>query len=258
MTALKKNTSKPTLEALEDRFLPSANPLTMLSQPILNTNSVEAAVGRILQGVQQLNAFQTIQMVNYQNNLNPFPASVHLQSPAVPLKDGYLRIGAILYNPAYTPAGVIAVRYYRWQDPQHYNAGKPWTQATKEQLRFNPEGSSKPGWSQDQISVQPSFFAGQQGKQVMLEVKVAFYKNGILIEETKAGQAIYDLRFSFLPSQTPNNSSTTSTTQTQGQNVGNNQVALAQMSLRDRFFAALASKVHPDDLPIITSGDWGV
>lgn len=188
MSALRKRSFKPILEALEDRCLLSANPLTV--------QSAEAVLAGILQDVQQqLTTLQGMagnvflasqQSLAGEADLSALASSqsiVALNSGVLILpQPGRIGIGAVVYPQWYYYAGVQAVAFYRW-------APSPtWIRATSNpntnndpilfgQTTLLPVKPPSQPLAQTTMEALPAIFAGKSGTNT-LQVLVQFYVKG--------------------------------------------------------------------------------
>lgn len=259
MTALKNKSFKPTLEALEDRFLPSANPWTMLAQPMLNGKAAEAAVGHMLQDVQQhLNTLQTMVATAGHTPVNQTAqGGVLVQLLSKPLGPGKVQLGGLqIIDGRFMDAnGNLKAGYemkgqFRVYDP--YGRPGNWQSADFKLVR---SPYIRGGY---EIDVDRSAFNGKwnQFGQMVIDVQIQIVQNGNVVASGTSNVAAY-AKYGFTnPSQLQANTmgqgaSSTSANQTETTSV------VSQMSIRDQFFVALGQKHGADGLPNLTAVDGG-
>ncbi|HEY7328785.1 MAG TPA: hypothetical protein VH592_14175 [Gemmataceae bacterium] len=257
MTACTQKSYRPTLEALEDRCLPSASPLAVLHQAqeqqtlLQNQMTTLGTAALLLQQTQSTTAavisqgFADLQAAKW----------IGIKVPDVWFKGNGLRVNVSNTNLGTVLNGIQTQDLHVWRDANHGTAQGFWV---KFEYQYTAKGYTSPwrvipDWStsgpsgNEKINVpngwHPQEIDPSKNQDFKLNIRVTLMdrnNNPVPGEQFQTGAFNVQLF----------GSKSLTDAATPGQ-AGQTLTAL------DQFFAALGHKNHPDGLPIITGGNWG-
>jgi hypothetical protein len=250
MNACKKNSFRPTLEALEDRYMPSASPWGMLAQPMMNASATESALGgTVAHRHNQIDVLRTesrdLVLASQQNQASTLTHTTSNQTVSRPKVDvslfqnlhihgkGFENLGALWIDNRYTgdPNFKLQIKFKMWQPGQK----EPEYQVIDlKKIELREVKSDDPTHHKYSILVDKSFFQGQHAVILDLRFEVVPKAGGKAVD---AGSNRAQYKIDHVSSEQ---------NQTSTPNVGNHLASAAEMSARDQFFVAQGGRTMFD------------
>src|SRR5579871_3449876 len=165
MTACTKNSFRPALETLEDRFMPSTTPVTMLNPPMLN-----AMAGYMNFVSQQAQAVMTAHTLGHQA-VQASGINVIVYSDTVrPGEGGKMTIGEVQVGSKYLDGNNL-------KSNLHFEAGYHWGSEKDPSFQFNAPFELRPaGNGLFHIVTDRSFFKSQPLGFNELQVRIEIHE----------------------------------------------------------------------------------